>query len=207
MGKFGAAAVTAGLLLLGFVAPARASVIFDFFETSLTSCHAGTLVVPCHQPSQPLAIVSITLSNPNEIGSAAWAGPLHMPYTPPVVTDPGFVFRDLFSPSVTIAPPDFGAPSFCPACTDFLTGYSISWTELTSQLAAINIGFTATFDEVFLGLNGGTIGSDGIIGTCGATVCDVVGYWQRVPEPGSAMLLLSALLLIGAARWRRYPRV
>ena len=50
------------------------------------------------------------------------------------------------------------------------------------------------------GLTGGGIGSDSNIDGCGFGLCMVSGYWQSVPEPGSAILLLSALLGFGMLR-------
>lgn len=54
----------------------------------------------------------------------------------------------------------------------------------------------------FFGLSGGGIASDFEIGGCVFISCQVSGYWQRqaVPEPGSAALLLTALVVFGFVR-------
>ena len=56
------------------------------------------------------------------------------------------------------------------------------------------------------GLTGGGIGSDGSFGGCSDGSCTVAGYWRNaaaVREPGSAVLLTSALVVFGLARFRR----
>jgi hypothetical protein len=198
MYKLIVAAVSAAVLPLLSAVPASASVTFDFFETALTSCRNGTLVHPCQipNPSEPLAILSLTLSNPTETGSATWNGNYS---TPPVVTDPGFDFAILYplyfgSIRDQIYAPSFGANIGQP--------YSFTWSASNGELTAISTAFNNTMDEVNIGLTGGLIGSDGTVGTCEIGICDVAGFWQRVPEPGSGLLLLSALFGFGLVRLR-----
>src|ERR1700730_8366003 len=170
MRKLIVAAVSAAALLTSFATQASATVIFDFYEPEITSVRAFV----CAQPTHPVPVLSITLSNPTETGSAVFT--YGFPVPQPVVTDPGFAFQDFWFPFVTIEPPYFGAlpgPSGYSNTTFINGGYLFSWSAVDGQLTAIRIDFNAENDDVHLGLTGGLIGSDGVIGTCEEGVCGV----------------------------------
>src|SRR5215469_258163 len=62
-----------------------------------------------------------------------------------------------------------------------------------------SIGYASTGP---LGLAGGSIASDITLGGCRGTQCRITGYWQSdlaVPEPMSAVLLITGLLAAGLA--------
>ena len=190
------AAVSAAVLSLLFAMPASATVIFDFFVTACTGA-------ACRVPEQlPHILMSLQLSSSTETGSAQYGGGS----SPPVVTDPNFTFslRDIasfFGTPVIIGPPDFGLGlrfSIEPS-------YNITWSEVAGQLTAVSVNYLDIANEVgfgsgAFGLTGGGIGSDSNIDGCGFGLCTVSGYWQSVPEPGSAILLLSALFGFGILR-------
>jgi hypothetical protein len=71
--------------------------------------------------------------------------------------------------------------------------YDISWTEVAGQLTAVGIGFFTIHDDLSrFGLTGGEVASDGTLAGCGASTCQISGYWVNTPEPGSLALLASA---------------
>ncbi len=177
-------ALLATALALGLVTSATATETFDFYETGITCSGFG---VRCVEPNQPRVIMSLTLSDPTETGSAIYAG---LPAMTAQVTDANFQF-DVIGHS-SIAGPNFGAPA------PFLS-YAITWDEISGQLDGISENFYGGFSTVEIdgfGLAGGRIGSDGTYGGCTNGSCQITGYWQNaaIPEPGSATLLLSALL-------------
>jgi MYXO-CTERM domain-containing protein len=56
------------------------------------------------------------------------------------------------------------------------------------------------------GLTGGPIASDGTLGGCGFTQCQIAGFWQNdlsVSEPASAAVLASGLFGAWLGRRRR----
>ena len=188
--------LSAVVLSLSSTMPASASVTFDFLVTACSG-------VACRVPEQfPHVLMSLQLSTLTENGSAQWGGGS----SPPIVSDPNFAFslRDIasfFGTPVIIGPPDFGfALRF-----SIEPSYNITWSEVAGQLTAVSVNYLDIANEVgfgsgAFGLTGGGIGSDSNIDGCGFGLCMVSGYWQSVPEPGSAILLLSALLGFGMLR-------
>jgi hypothetical protein len=190
-------AITA-VMLVALSVPADASVTWDFYETGITACEAFA----CVQPAGPQFLMSLSLSGPTETGSAEYAFG-----GTPAVTDPDFTFELDASFSYIIAPPSFD--SYPPG---YIQGYDITWDAASGQLDGVSVDFlSAVSDDVGyyvggFGLTGGGIGSDGSFGGCSDGSCTVAGYWRNaaaVREPGSAVLLTSALVVFGLARFRR----
>jgi hypothetical protein len=199
------AAVSAALLLFG--KPASASVTFDFFETGITVCRAISCGPQQFSPPFPI-LMTLQLSDTTETGSAEYNA-LAVPRFGPVVSDPNFIFS-LFVPGIhgldnlQTAGPDFGRNNAN------LISYDITWNEVSGQLTALSVNYQDVFNEVGygagpFGVTGGGIGSDGFVGGCSGGTCTITGYWQRVPEPGSAALFLTALFGFGALRRRYRP--
>ena len=203
MHKLAMALTTAAAMLMSFATPASATVTFDFYETGVVSCAADT----CTEGSLPALLLRMTLSDPTESGSAFYGGPGFGAPPPPQVSDPNFGLVVLTGATaleggLRIEAPNFGVfPDTC------CLSYNISWDEVGRQLDSISFSLSTDLDALRgIGLTGGTIGSDGLIGTCVDGSCVITGAWVRVPEPGSATMLLSALFGFGLVRRRRGTR-
>jgi hypothetical protein len=94
-----------------------------------------------------------------------------------------------------------------------LCDFNISWAENAGVLTAISINVDAIDDDIGgfagrgpFGLTGGPVASDFILGGCSDTQCIIAGFWQSdltaVPEPMSAVLLITGLLATCLARSR-----
>jgi hypothetical protein len=178
-------ALFGALLVVTAATPATATIIWGFYETGISFCNSGL----CSPPSQPHLLMDLTLSSDTSTGSAEWGGLGGQP----VVTNSDFTFT--LSTGERIGAPDYGAKP-----QGFLTisSYNISWSEAAGQLGAVGItlnGESETVGAIF-GLTGGPIASDDGFGGCDNTQCVVTGYWAVVPEPGSATLLLTALVCL-----------
>jgi hypothetical protein len=192
-------AISAAALLSSFPTPGGATVTWSFYETGC---------IHCSPAPQPFVLMSFTLPDATSSGSASWTGYPALP----VVTEPYFTFQ--LVTGERIAPPNYAyfsacAPSFGILCQGITTifDYSISWNEVAGQLNAVSISLdgeseTVGFGSGFggFGLSGGGFASDGVVGCGTNTQCQISGFWQGVefvPEPGSAVLLLSALFGFG----------
>lgn len=182
--------------------PATALVTFDFIETAYLPIQsptegigAGCFSIPCPPliPVSPQVVLSMTLSSDTETGSA---------HSNPTTG---------FPPAATVTDPNFSlsfgsiqAPFYV-----FPVGpvYDITWTAVAGQLTALSINYVGFlpldspaigagqypgFDPNGFGLTGG---SEYFGGSIAPTIL-LSGFWQEqaVPEPGSAALLLGALL-------------
>ena len=179
---------------------ARAGLVtWSFYETDITSCFA----LHCALPSPPQNLpITFTLSSTTETGSAVLTG---WPNSA-AVTDPNFSLSmpgqlDAITPPLWLG----NSSPNCLSCA-----YDITWNEIEGQLVSlsINIHGESTSVEAF-GLTGGTISSDGNFGGCVQGRCQLTGYWvgPSISEPGSGLLVLSALIGLGIAlhRRRRWP--
>src|SRR5258708_6355829 len=91
-----------------------------------------------------------------------------------------------------------------------------SWSEVAGVLTSISINIDAVNDNIGglagppgFHLIGGAIASDGTLGGCGFTQCQIAGFWQSdvpVAEPASAALLASGLFGAWLGRRRRTGR-
>jgi hypothetical protein len=200
----------AAIWLTSPVAADAAPVTWNFYETGCVA-ELGLSTSPCKLPPQPYAIASLTLPGPTSSGSAqAYGYALYpnLPAAPPILTGGGndftFVLNGTASkltPSDLIGPGK-NNPGYFP---DAIDHYDISWTEIAGQLTKVSVYFLTEANEISVGLNGGFIGSDFMLGGCNLSTCDVTGYWQSdlaisVPEPMSAVLLITGLLGVCLAR-------
>jgi hypothetical protein len=195
--------VLAATALAALPHPALADVTWSFYETSCTPVLGG-------RPCMPFtaALASLLLPGPTSAGSANWqSSPFGVP--PPILTgDTDFAFVP--SEGRSIAPPGYGTGLDCEGAgfgPGAICSYDISWSEVDGQLLAISIDYlTASIAEMHLGLGGGRIASDFTIGGCPVLgTCAVTGFWQSVPEPTSAAMLLTGFLVASAA-WLALPR-
>jgi hypothetical protein len=187
-------ALLGALLVATAATPATATIIWGFYETGISFCNSGF----CNPPLQPRLLMDLTLSSDTSTGSAQLGGPGGQP----VVTNSDFTFT--LSTGERIGAPDYGANP-----QGFLTilSYNISWTEGAGQLGVsvtLN-GESETVGGSFHGSSGfgpfgGPIASDDGFGGCDNTQCVVTGFWAEIPEPGSAILLLGALVSFGFVR-------
>lgn len=198
-------ATLAALIGLIGAAPAGATpVTWSFYETAITSCNnPGSCVLP----PQPFVFMTLALPGPTSNGTATWLGT----GSQPVYTGDSFILTTAahFVPSLT---PAFAGDVSNPggaSCSNGPAGicdFNISWSETAGFLTSLSINFDSVFDNIggmagrgAFGLTGGPIASDGTLGGCGFTQCQIAGFWQigagvpePVPEPASAVLLASS---------------
>jgi len=200
---------------IAFAAPIAADaspVIWSFYETAITSCNSPR---DCMLPRQPFVLMTLTLPGPTSSGTATWLGT----GTQPVYTGDSFTLTVPFTRPLT---PAFAGDASNPGgilCSDggraTICDFNISWTETAGDLTSVSINLDAVNDAIgglagpprtFFGLTGGPIASDGTLGGCTFTQCIVAGFWQSdltaVPEPMSAVLLITGLLATCLARSR-----
>jgi hypothetical protein len=104
-----------------------------------------------------------------------------------------------------------------PACP---VAFDLTWNETPGSLIAsiflLTQGNEIAIDNTGpIGPSGDWVGSDNILGGCFDALCRMTGYWQSdLPEPASAGLLLTGLLVIWvvwppsrALAGRRPPRL
>jgi len=205
-------ALAVATVLIALAPAANATVVWTFYETGCTGC------LP--MPPPPIAIATLTLSGPDSAGSAIWEPGTHAGIP---VAAPPMLFGDttnfsLFFSTAAIVPPSYGYNNFQCGLVVFahsvLCDYDISWSEQNGQLNAVAINLNSQDTQIgnprfqTFGLTGGSVATDGTIGNCTISQCQITGFWQnnlQVPEPMSASLLLSGLL--GLALTRQYLRL
>jgi hypothetical protein len=184
------------------VAAYAAPVIWSFYETAITSCNNPR---NCVLPPQPFVLMTLALPGPTSSGTAVWLGT----GSQPVYTGDSFILTVPFTLPLT---PAFLGDASNPGGLGCLNGvhnticdFNISWSETAGDLTAVSINIDAVNDNIgglagrgAFGLTGGPLASDGTLGGCTNTQCIVAGFWQsdltQVPEPMSAVLLLTGLL-------------
>ena len=208
MNKF----IRLAIWVIGLTAPVVASaapITWSFYETAITSCNNPR---DCMLPPQPFVLMTLALPGPTSNGTATWLDT----GSPPVYTGDNFT---LTVPFLRISPAFTGYPviGFCHdiASPSIICDFDISWSETAGNLTSVRINIDAVFDSIgglagsprtFFGLTGGPIASDGTLGGCTFTQCIIAGFWQSdltaVPEPMSAVLLITGLLATCLARSR-----
>jgi hypothetical protein len=219
MNKLAALILSIAILaaLVGVIGPAPAGatpVTWSFYETAITSCNnPGNCVLP----PQPLVFITLALPGPTSNGTTTWLGT----GSQPVYTGDSFTLTVPFTQPLT--PAFAGDASQIPAGTDCSNGFhtticdfNISWSEVAGVLTSISINIDAVNDNIGglagpsgFHLIGGAIASDGTLGGCGFTQCQIAGFWQSdlpVAEPASAALLASGLFGAWLGRRRRTGR-
>jgi hypothetical protein len=164
-------------------------------------------------PPQPFVLATLVLPGPTSAGTAIWDG-----VSPPVYTGDNFTLTvPVVHGALTVSPAFTGYPviGFCheSASPSTICDFDISWSETARDLIAVRVNIDAVNDDIgglagrgAFGLTGGPIASDGTLGGCTFTQCIIAGFWQSdltaVPEPMSAVLLITGLLATCLARSR-----
>jgi hypothetical protein len=117
----------------------------------------------------------------------------------------------------TIAPPTYGTNETpCFLIGPLICQYAISWSDTNGNLDSIAISVFARNTQIgappsslaVFGLTGGGVATDFMVGSCEDSQCQISGFWQSdqaaVPEPTSAALLLTGLLVI-LLSWALFP--
>jgi hypothetical protein len=191
-------ALLAAVLMTAIVSQARATVTWSFFETGCSGV--------CTLPPQPHVFATLTLPSPISAGSASWPTgfPIFPGDPPPVHTGDDFAFALSETPEVSISSANLFGPSSGPPA---IRNYDISWAA-TPDSPEIRVDIlTSSIAEAHLGVFGGRIATDFILGGCENSQCQITGFWQNdlaVPEPSSASLVLAGLF--GVWFGKRYRR-
>jgi PEP-CTERM motif len=202
--------------LIGVIGPGPAGatpVTWSFYETAITSCdNPGS----CALPPQPYVLMTLALPGLTSNGTATWLGTVNQP----VYTGDSFTLTTRASFMRPLTPAFMGGASnpSRSACANGgdICDFNISWSETAGQLTAVDINIDLVSDNIggmagrgACGLTGGPIASDGTLGGCGFTQCQIAGFWQSdlsVPEPTSSALLASGLFGTWLGRRRRTGR-
>jgi hypothetical protein len=188
--------------LIALPPTADATVIWSFYETTITSCNGGTCVLP----PQPFVLLTLTLPGPTSAGTATWPPVISGTRNPPVYTGDSFALSLPFGPTATplLTPAFAGVPDCHGSSPAALCDFDISWTEVAGVLTAVNINVDESFNNIGgmagkgpFGLTGGPLASDLILGGCSAAQCTVAGFWQSdltAPEPMSIAPLVAGLV-------------
>ena len=189
-----AAIVFAAVSTTAVMDQARATVTWSFFETGI-SCADGL----CSLPHQPFVFATLMLPGPISVGTAEWRGA----GTQPVYTGDEFVLSiDILRLSPAFNGDQGGQECSVGGGRNTICDFTISW-DATGSALVIRIDFDAINDNIGrfaggpFGFFGGFIASDGILGGCENTQCEITGFWQSdlaIPEPSSASLILAGLL-------------
>jgi hypothetical protein len=183
-------ALSAAVLTAAIMDPARATVTWSFFETSI-SCLTGE----CTLPPQRVIFATLTLSGPISEGNAFWPG-----FGMPVYTGDEFIlFVDIFRLSPAFNGNQGGQAYGVGSGRLTICDFDISWSVTASSLG-ITTRFDAIDDNIGLAPFGGPVATDGPnLGGCNIfTVrCVITAFWQSdldIPEPSSSSLILAGLL-------------
>jgi hypothetical protein len=169
---------------------AHADVVWTFWETSCS------FPCPALEITFPYALATLTLPSDSSSGSVTWGGfPFETYPTGAIIS--GDPFSLAFADGITITQDSTNARR-----NEDLREFTLQWTETPGLLSA-NIFFLTESDEIIINDSGRDfVGSDGILGGCFFALCQMTGSWA-VPEPRSAVLLLTGLLVTSAG-WLAY---
>ncbi len=196
------------LIAAALVASATAAqadqVPWDFYETSCAPQTFGPGT--CGPIFAPVWVGTLTLPGGDSVGSASGGR-----FTAPTVTGDGddfsIAFGGIAGGSVGTLIGSGSTLFLTPALltTNAYSHYLVSWTEIAGELLTVLVSYQADNGGADIGLTGGTMGSDALIGACSNGTCSVGGYWidpvpNAVPEPGTLSLLLAGFLALMARR-------